>query len=52
MQRRAYLALEEFEFISEDSRPEADPCKAAEQSDEGHVQEDRPQAGNSQAGNS
>ena len=52
MQRRAYLALEEFEFIAQDWRLGGDPCQAGEQSDEGHFEEDRPQTGNSQTGNS
>jgi hypothetical protein len=51
MQRWANLALEEFEFIAEGCGLGGDPCETGEQSDEGPLEEDRTQTGNSQTGN-
>jgi hypothetical protein len=52
MQRWANLALEEFQLIAEGCGLDGDPGETGEQSDEGPLEEDRPQTGNSQTGNS
>jgi hypothetical protein len=50
MQRWANLALEEFELIAEGCGLGGDPGETGEQSDEGPLEEDRPQTGSSQTG--
>jgi hypothetical protein len=52
MERWSNLALEKFESIAEGCGLGGDPGETGDQYDEGPMEEDRPQTGNSQTGNS